>query len=379
MAERIKKLLLLHEPPLWLAWLTVIFLFKFNLADQWLSNLSHPVRFGLLFAWLFIIVIWNSLDIAHHVEALSELIYEPFGTLILTLSVTSIEMVTIISVMLIGDQNQTLVRDTMYAILMIALNGIVGLSLLLGGIRYREQRYNLRGSLEFISVIMVLAVISLVLPDFTQSTADPTFSRGQSVFLVLTSLVIYTIFLGMQTLIHTQHFILPSKTAPLNSPMKIHVRYSPKPPIYHGLLLIAYLIPTLFIAKQIAVPIKSTLIHLNPPAALGGLFVAILVLAPEGISAIRASWKNHLQRSVNITLGAVLSTTALTVPVVLLVSLFTGQQVILGLDKANITLLLLSLITAIVTFGGGRTNILQGALHLLLFFAYIMLIFDSKL
>lgn len=376
MVRKIRELLLFHEMPLWFSWLTVAAFFSLHLGERWLTELIYPVPFGLLFLWLFVMVIWNSFEVAHHVELLSETIREPFGTLVLTLSVTSIEIVTIVNIMLVGEENPTLVRDTMYSILMIVLNGIVGLSLFLGGIRYREQRYNLRGSIEFVSVIAILAVIDLILPDFTHSTADRTFSTGQCTFLIITSLTIYTIFLGMQTISHRAHFISPFESQEPAKPMKIHIKYSKKCGMYHACLLVAYLVPTLIIAKQIAVPIDATISYLHPPPAMGGLLVAILVLAPEGVSAIRASVSNHLQRSVNIALGAVLATTALTIPFVMTIGLYTGQSIVLGLSSANMTLLVLSLITAIVTFANGRTSLLQGALHLLLFFVYIMLIFD---
>jgi Ca2+:H+ antiporter len=376
MAGKIKHLVLFHEIPLWLGWATVALFMHFHLTIHWLSDLGHPLPFIFLFLWLFIMVIWNSFEIAHHVEMLSDSVREPLGTLILTLSVTSIEIVTIINIMLIGTPNPTLVRDTMYAILMIVLNGVIGFSLLLGGLRYGEQRYNLRGSIEFISVIMVLAVIGLVLPNFTHSTHNPTFSAGQTIFLIFTSLMIYTIFLGMQTFSHTKHFISPYESHIPCKPMKLHVKYPPKSAMQHAILLLGYLIPTLLIAKRIALPIDVTMSNLNPPQALGGLLVAILVLAPESVSAIRASLSNHLQRSVNIALGAVLSTTALTIPVVLTIALYTNEPVVLGLGRANMTLLVLSLITAIVTFANGRTSVLQGALHTVLFLTYIMLIFD---
>lgn len=361
----------LNEIPLWLAWVTVALFLGLDVSDRWLSNLTHPLLFSFLFAWLFTMVIWNSFEVAHHVEILGESLREPFGTLILTLSVTSIEIITIVNVMLVGNSTPVLARDTMYAIMMIMLNGVVGLSLLLGGLRYQEQRYNLRGSIEFISVILVLAVISLILPDFTQSTTNPTFSTCQTIFLIAISAMLYAVFLGMQTFSHTKHFILPHDLQESCKPMK-----SPKSPAYHAGLLIAYLVPTLLIAKQIAIPIDTTMADLHPPEALSGLLVAILVVAPEAVSAIRASLSNHLQRSVNIALGGVLATTALTIPIVLTIGLFTHQVIILGLAKTNVTLLLLSLITAMVTFASGRTNILQGALHLVLFFAYILLIFD---
>lgn len=376
MRREVKDILLFHELPLWLAWITVTAFLVFPLKETFFHDLTHLPAFLFLFLWLFTLVIWNSFEIAHHVEMLTESIREPLGTLVLTFSVTSIEITAIANVMLISNENPTLARDTMYSIIMIVLNGVVGLSLLLGGIRYREQRYNLRGSMEFISVIMVLAIIDLVLPDFTQSTTNHTFSKGQSVFLLLISIAIYAIFLGMQTISHTKHFISPFESHQPSKPMRIHIKYRQKNALYHGLIIVGYLVPTLFLAKQIAFPIDSALMVLNLPQALGGLIVAILVLAPEGVSAIRASLSNHLQRSVNIALGAVLATTALTIPIILAIGLWTGQAVILGLDAGEMTLLSLSLITSIATFVNGRSSLLQGALHLLLFFSFVMLIFD---
>ncbi|MBS0352262.1 MAG: calcium:proton antiporter [Proteobacteria bacterium] len=375
MARKVKDILLFHEAPLWIAWLTVLVFFIFHLNIKIFGNPSQPVLFTLCFSWLLILVIWNSFEIAHHVEMLAESVREPLGTLLLTLSVSSIEIITIVNLLILG-KNPTLVRDTIYSIIMIVLNGIVGLSLLVGSIRYREQRYNLRGSLEFVSVILILAVMALVLPDFTKATPERTFSTGQTLFLICNSIIIYSVFLIMQTLSHTKHFVCPFDAHEPCKPLKIHLRYTPRRAIYHGVLLLAYLTPTLVIAKQIALPIDVLMASFQLPPGFGGLLVAILVLTPEGVSAIRASLSNHLQRSVNIALGSVLTTTALTIPVVLSFSLFKSQNIVLGLNKNNMTLLLLSLVVSIVTFLSGRTSLLQGILHLLLFSTYVMLIFD---
>lgn len=368
MPKNLKDLVVFSELPLWFAWLTVAAFIGLHLTQSWLADFSHPARFLLLFIWLFIIVLWNSFKVSHHVEKLSESLREPMSTLLLTLTATSIEIVTIATIMKTGNANPTLARDTMYSIIMIILNGIVGLSLFLGGIRYNEQRYNLRGSVEFLSVILVLAVIALVLPNFTLSTSTPTFSTPQALFLIFASLSIYAIFLGIQTISHRTHFISPHEPKTPN-------QHTKKRLYYHMILLIAYLIPTLLIAKQIAIPMNY-LISADSYPELGGLFVAILVLTPEGVSAIRASLSNHLQRSVNIALGATLATTALTIPAVLIMGIWTHHTVILGLENGNLTLLVLSLITALVTFANGRSGLLQGALHLLLFCAYILMIFD---
>lgn len=359
---------MLKGSPLLLSWLTVILFVVFKINQRFLGHIDFPFIFSVLFTWLFVIILVNSFKVADQVEILANKIGEPYSTLILTLTVISIEVVTIASVMLTGKHNPTLARDTMYAIIMIILNGVIGFALLLGGIRYREQRYNLRGSLTFLSVILVLAVIGLVLPNFTLSTKQSDFTVSQAIFLIFTSLIIYGIFLAIQTVLHRSQFILPNQSK-LTSTSKMS-------PQFHIFLLLAYLIPTLILAKFIAHPIESTLNILKPPPALGGLIVAVLVLAPEAVSAIRFSLANRLQHAVNIGLGSVLATTALTIPIILAIGLLIGQKIILGLEMKNVVLLLLTLITSIITFSSGRSNVLQGALHLLLFLAYILMIFD---
>ncbi len=364
---------LFHELPLFLSWGTAILFIALKLNKHFLEHISYPYLFSGLFFWLFLIILLNAFKVAHQVESLSTKLGEPFSTLILTLTVISIEVVTIASVMLTGEHNPTLARDTMYAIVMIILNGIIGLSLVVGGIRYREQRYNLRGSLTFLSVILVLSVIGLVLPNFTLSTAQSNFSITQTVFLIITSLMIYGIFLAIQTVSHRSQFVVSSQSNLASIPFN---KYHQETSQFNIILLIAYLIPTLILAKLIATPIESILNILHTPPALGGLLVAILVLSPEAVSAIRFSLANRLQHSVNIALGSVLATTALTIPIILTIGLLVGKKIILGLEMKNVVLLLLTLVTSIITFASGRTNVLQGALHLLLFLSYILMIFD---
>lgn len=368
---KIRNSILFHEIPLWLSWIVgIIFLFYHPYED------ASDFKLIIIFGGLFLLILWNSFEVAHHVESLAESLREPFATLILTIAIISIEIVLIGSTMLTGENNPTLARDTMYAVIMIILNGVIGISLLVGGLRYREQQYNLQGSIAFISVIIALAVIGLVLPNFTHSTTQPTFTPFQSVFLIIISLAIYGIFLIIQTISHRTHFITPFQPQENYTPFDLHIKYPPKPIKFHFFLLVAYLIPTLFLAEQSALPINYILIDLKAPVSLGGLLVALLVVAPEGVSAIRASLANQLQRSVNISLGSVLATTGLTIPCIMSLGLLTHKTVILGLDYSDTVLLVLTLIMSILTFVSGRTNMLQGAVHLVLFFAYIMMIFD---
>jgi Ca2+:H+ antiporter len=230
----------------------------------------------------------------------------------------------------------------------------------------------LQGANAFLAVIVPLAVLCLVLPNFTVSSPGPTFSTLQAVFLVVMSLALYGVFLAIQNLRHRDYFIAPGSSGQVEA----HVEGFRSIP-FHGVLLIAHLLPVVLLAKQLAVPIDYGIHVLHAPPALGGLLVAALVLFPESVGAIRAAQANQLQRSVNILLGSVLATISLTIPAVLVIGFVTGQKIVLGLDAANMILLVLTLGVSTLTFASARTNVLLGAVHLLLFLAYLMLVFDT--
>jgi Ca2+:H+ antiporter len=290
--------------------------------------------------------------------------------------VTGIEVMMITAVMYAGDGNASLARDTVFAAVMIVLNGLVGLCLLLGGLRYREQVYNLYGANAFLTVIVPLAVLGLVLPSFTVSSPDQTFSPFQSIFYAVMAVGLYGVFLAIQTLGHREYFIAPdSAGAPVEH--QEHDGLEVRSASYHTLFLLAYLVIAVILAEQLAVPIDYGISVLGAPPSLGGLLVAVLVLSPECLAAVRAALANQLQRSINLSLGGVLAVISLTIPAVLTIGLITGQTIILGLDTVDMTLLLLTLVVSILTFALERTNVLLGAVHLLLFLAYLMLIFEK--
>lgn len=277
----------------------------------------------------------------------------------------------IAAVMYTGPGNAAFARDAMFAVVMIVMNGMVGLALLLGGLRHHEQAYNLQGANAFLAVIIPLAVLVLVVPNFTVSSPGPTFSTMQAFFLIVMSVALYGVFLAIQNLRHRDYFITPGSSGEGEA----HVEGFRSVP-FHGALLIAHLLPLVLLAKQLAVPLNYGIHELQAPPALGGLLVAVLVLFPESVGAIRAALANELQRSVNILLGSVLATISLTIPLVLLVGFATGQRIVLGLDPVDMILLALTLGLSMLTFASARTNVLQGVVHLLLFFAYLMLVFD---
>ena len=335
-----------------------------------LPNASFLV---FVLAWLFVTVMGSAFAVVRHAEYLAEVLGEPYGTLILTLSVIVIEVVSISAVMLHGEANPTLARDTLLAVVMIILNGMVGLSLLVGGLRHREQHHNLQGANIYLSAAIPLIVMSLVMPNFTQSSPGPTLTFAQQIFLVTISIGLYGTFLVVQTGRHSAYFSVPSEAGAAVRRSSSQDRDTTVP----SLLLIAHLLPALYLAEQLAHPIDYLVETLHAPAAVGGVILAVLVATPEAIGAVRAALSNQLQRSVNIFLGSVLSTIGLTIPAMVIISELTGQSLILGVQHADLIMLVLTLAVSMVTFASGRTNIIQGMVHLVLFAAYFLLIFQN--
>jgi Ca2+:H+ antiporter len=256
---------------------------------------------------------------------------------------------------------------------MIVLNGMVGTSLLVGGWRHREQQFNFQGANAYLSVIIPLAALSLMLPNYTVTTKGPTLSFVQEIFLAVTSAGLYGIFLIIQTSRHRLYFVFGEDKEAEHSP--VHAGSQSLP--FHITLLIAFMIPVVYLTEKLASPIDYLIEEVHAPAAVGGVIIATLVATPEAISAIQAARANRLQRSVNIFLGSVLATIGLTVPSMLAISYFTGKQLTLGVQHADVVLLPLTLIISVVTFASGRTNVLQGAVHLLLFIGYLVLLFQG--
>lgn len=383
----------------------VLFLF---FGSGWTADLSSPVKLVLIFVWLFVIILVAAFNVVRHADALAVILGEPLGTLVLTLSVITIEVLMISAVMLTGSSQPTLARDTMFAVAMIVMNGLIGLALLVGGLRHHEQNYNLRGANAYLAVILPLAVLGLVLPSFTKSTDDATLSTGQEVIEIIVFLALYIVFLAIQTVRHRDLFMPPKPALKISAEPGETVKVSqtetgtlqaltattkqqvkPVDPHiedhgglvirsigFHAVMLLAFLIPVVVLSKQLAYPIDYTIGVTGAPVALGGFIVALLILSPEAMSGLRAAASNRLQRSVNLYLGSVAATIGLTVPAVLIIGLATGNDVILGLEPTGIILLSVTLAVSLLTFESRRTNVLHGAVHLVLFAAYFMLIFD---
>jgi Ca2+:H+ antiporter len=383
-ARPLMKTTLKKEWLLPLVWIVAI-VFKVN-SYTLFGDLENTLVLGAIFSFLFFAIMLTAFAVVRHADELAEILGEPLGTLILTMSVIIIEVSIISAVMLTGTDSPTMARDTMYSVIMIIMNGLVGFALLIGGLKHKEQIYNLQGTNTFLAIILPLSVIGLILPTYTHATNTPTFSLGQSIVVGVSTIGLYLVFLAVQTIKHRGYFDHPgagaSPVAGANAPEQLahHEQTehkSSKGLLYHGVLLLAYLVPVVLLAKSIAIPVEHGIATLGLPVALGGFVIAALVLSPEALGAMQSAMKNQLQRSINIFLGSVAATIGLTVPAVLAISVLTGEPLILGLDSEQALLLGLTLAVSMITYTSGRTNILLGAVHLVLFSTYLMLIFDT--
>ncbi|WP_293813145.1 calcium:proton antiporter [uncultured Bosea sp.] len=360
------------------AWASVAAFLLFG--DTVLGLLGAPLPSLLVFSWLLGIIIWSSFGVVHEAEDLAERLGEPYGTLILTLSIVIIEVALVGAVMLGAKGAPTLGRDTMFAVLMIVLNGVVGIGLLIGGLRHFQQRYNLKGASSYLAVIIPLTVIPLFLPNFTTSTPDGTLTSFQAIAFSIFTVALYGAFLALQTGRHSMFFREPDEDGkPIPT---VNEGGEPVSPTSAGEvlprvgLLLANILPIVILSKGLAAVLDFGIAKLGAPAALGGILIAMVVFTPECIAALRAITSNQLQRAVNLCLGAAASTLGMTVPAVLLIGVFTGQPVVLGLSATNMVIAAMTLLLSTLTFTGTRTTMLEGAVHLAVFFVFLVLVFS---
>lgn len=361
-------------------WASVALFFAFD--HVLMADLSSPIRFAGLFLWIFAITLWSASGVIEHADHLAVRLGEPLGTLILTFSIVLIEVVLISAVMLGEKAAPTIGRDSMFAVMMIILNGVVGLALLIGGLRHHEQTYNLQGAVAYLGVMIPLAVIALILPNLTTSTVDGTLTPVQAIAFSIFTILLYMVFLAIQTGRHQAFFQNPA--APDAEPSAVsgtHGGHDSVPASAGEIaketaLLVLNILPIVLLSKSLTALIDHGIGVTGAPAALTGVLIASVVFTPEGISALKAAYANDLQRAVNLCLGAFVSTIGLTLPAVLMIGLITGQPVVLGLEPSHTALLALTLGLSALTFSGPRTTVLEGAVHLTIFFVYVTLLFS---
>lgn len=334
--------------------------------------LFDPSGSVLLATMASLILIAAVIAAVHHAETIAHQVGEPFGTLILAVAVTVIETSLIISMMLSDSPGEAgLARDTIFAALMIVMNGIIGLCLLAGGSLHHEQQFTRYGVSAGLAMLATLSILTLVLPNYTTSEAGPYYTDGQLVFVALISLVIYATFVVAQTVRHREYF-LHAGTDPDGEEEEEHVPPLPRGAMaLSGLLLMAALVAVVLLAKGLSPLITAAVINANAPRAVVGIIIAALVLLPEGLAAWRAARRNHLQTSLNLALGSALATIGLTIPAVTVAALVLDLNLALGLSQTSIVLLILSLFVTSLSLGTGRTTIVQGVLHLVLMATFL--------
>ncbi len=307
----------------------------------------------------------------HHAEVVAHRVGEPFGTLVLAVAVTVIEASLILSMMLTGGADKaTLPRDTIFAAIMIIANGVVGTCLLVGGVRHREQSFRVEGAGPALAALVALATLSLVLPSFTTTSPGPTYSVSQLLFAAVASLVLWAVFVFVQTVRHRDYFLPVAGAADEDT-------HAPPPSnalawASFGLLLVS-LVAVVGLAKVISPTIERAVSAAGAPRAVIGIAIALLVLLPETGAAVRAARANRLQTSINLALGSALASIGLTIPVVAIASVMFHIPLTLGVGPKELTMLALTFVVGAITLGTGRTNVMQGAVHLVIFAAFLFL------
>ena len=309
----------------------------------------------------------------HHAEVVAHRVGEPLGTLVLALAVTAIETALILSMMIAGgDDMAALPRDSIYAAVMIICNGVVGMCVLLGGLAHREQTFRVEGAGAGLAALIVMSTLTLVLPVFTTGTPVGTYSSSQLAFVAVTSAALWAIFIFIQTVRHRDYFI-PLTDA---TDMDVHAETptSRKAWVSFGLLLLS-LVAVVGLAKMLSPTIERAVEAANAPRAVVGIVIATLVLLPETWAAVRAARADRLQSSMNLAIGSAIACIGLTVPVVVLASIAFRLPLVLGLEPKDIGLLALTFLASAFTLGTGRTYVMQGAVHLVIFAAFLFLAF----
>ncbi|CAM2147620.1 putative ionic transporter y4hA [Pararobbsia alpina] len=309
----------------------------------------------------------------HHAEVIAHRVGEPFGTLVLAVAVTVIEVALIVSVMLTGGpEKAALARDTVFAAVMIVCNGIVGICLLAGGIRHREQGFQIQGASAALAVLASLAVLTLVLPNYTSTVPGPYLSPSQLIFAGIVSLILYGTFVFVQTVRH-RHYFLPEETQATTDDDATAPRPTGKMTLASSVLLLVSLLAVVGLAKTLSPSIERAVQSMGAPDALVGVVIAALVLLPEGTAALRSARADRLQISLNLALGSALASIGLTIPTVAFLFVAIHQPLVLGLEPKETVLLALTLFTGVITLGTGRTTVLQGVVHFVLFLVFLFL------
>jgi Ca2+:H+ antiporter len=347
---------------------------------NWAFTLAGAVLLGLKYAGLVNAGSWPFLlgatllmggaifAAVHHAEVLAVKVGEPFGSVLLALAITVMEVAVILSVMSSGAAgSEAVARDTVFAAVMIVLNGVVGICLVVGGLRHHEQGFRADGAAAILGVIATLATLALILPNFTLTTPGPVYAPKQLLFVGVASLVLYATFLFVQTVRHRDYFLAEGGddhdlTRPSN-----------RATVFSVVLLALSLVVVILLAKALTPAVELVVKGAGLPLSFVGVVIATVILLPEGLSALKAAKQNRMQTSLNASLGSALASIALTIPAVAAASYIMDKNLILGVSTESMALLVLTLFISSLTLATGRTTVLQGAIHLVIFGVFLVL------
>ena len=389
--ENLNKPLTLSEiiPPktrirMAVAWLVVLVFILFG--SSLTSNISSVTAF-FLFAVLLGTIILSAFGVVKEADELAHKLGEPYGTLILTLSIVAIEVILIAAVMLGPGENPTIGKDSIFSVMMIIMNLVIGLCILTGALKFGEQEYNAPGTMSYLGMIIMLGGIGLLLPNFIEGAGEGMFSNTQAVALSAFIMVLYGSFLYLQMKGYRHLYIQP-KTGYMEIPFAERNSAVPDSSVLpeennnkkelwiRSLVLMAMILPIVLLSHNMAVVVDFGIKAMNLPPLLGGVLIAIIVFTPESMTAVKAALNNEFQRTINLCHGAFVSTVGLTVPAVLIIGLITGKTVLFGLTATEMILFCITLLLSLMTFLGKRTSPVIGIMHLVLFAVFILLVFN---
>lgn len=334
----------------------------------WIIYLLVPPDSGIFLTLMAMgALIVGVLSAVHHAEVVAHKVGEPYGTIILAVAVTLLEASIIVSLMIAGGEGaDTYARDTLFAAVMLILNGLLGISMLVGSLKYKEQSFETKSvTIPLVSLVSIL-VLTLMLPNFTTSIAGPSYSTPQMIAVAVCCLVIYGAFIFTQTIRHRKYFLPPVAGTE---------KSVSRPEAWISLiLLLVSLMVVILLAKNLSPAIKEGIAAAGLPTALLGVAIAAVILLPEGIAAVRAARRNQYQTSINLGLGSALASIGLSIPTVVVVCTFMDLPLILGLDRKSMVLLVLSVFTVMLSLNKGRTNGLYAVVLLVNLMMYIFTI-----
>lgn len=304
----------------------------------------------------------------HHAEVVALRIGEPFGAILLALSVTVIELGLIVSIMLGDNPQPTLVRDTIHAVVVLVLHGVAGLCIVVGALHHREQYFRTQGAHAYLIVLLPMVAVTLVLPNYTTSSSGPQYTNTQLVFVSVVCLLLWLAFTFVQTIRHREHFL------PTRSRKTVVSRPGVRVAVGALLLLLISLVAVVLLAKGVSPYLQRAVEALGAPSMLVGVIVAAIVLMPEAFYAVRAAREDELQTSINLALGSAVASIGLTIPAVAAIAWWTDSPLVLGVTPGGTLLLALSFMMALITYGTGRASLLSGVVHLILLATWLFLI-----